>query len=359
MVDTKILQVKQDVTSYAFEIGEDEVAVINFIVRETAGAASLYGSNDTVTTNINFGTGPNVEIITIGNGDSLLNFGADLEINGDFSIGGNIVLINQSAGVGTDAAFAIERGLDGQDSLIYWDETNDQFEIGFGQTSGGVSIPSSPLGTYSDLKVNNLLLDGSTVTGAGALSFISAGTETNLILGARSVSINFNDANNTTLDELYSATSIVGALNEAKTGNVEIKGLGNTYINGEAIAISRGQLVYISDTDEVSLAIAASNNNLANPIGVVKDATIDSGLTGIIGSNGVFQVRFESGLSLVAGQEVYLSSTTSGAATNIRPATAGNIIQPIGILKDILSYNGTSNFIAEVNLAFGQKAQIN
>lgn len=361
MVDKKLLKI--DLTSMTVnseEIPETDAAVVNFLVRDSAGNASLYGTNDTVTTSIELGTGPNIVDITIGNGTSDLNFLGNLDINGDLATSSAIALLNKSVVSGTDAAYAIERGLTGDDTLLFWNETSDRFELGFAETSGGASLPSAPLGTFADLKVNNLLLDSTAITADGALAITADNTAftSDLSFSARGATIALNDASNLNLDSLYTATSVIGALNEVKNGDTEINGLGSTYTNGEATAITRGQLVYVSTTDTVMLADASSNNDEARAVGAVVNNSVAASGSAIIGSHGLFRVRFESGLTLTAGQEIFLSASTAGSATNVSPSASGNIIQSLGTLKNLLSYDGSSNLLAEVQLIPGTKSGI-
>lgn len=358
MVDKKLLKVN-GVRAHPFEIPETEAAIVNFIVRDTAGTGSLYGSDDSVTTAVEFATGPNITRVTIGNSTADLNFLGDLDLNGDVGTSGQVAIINKSAGGGTNAAYAIERGLTGEDALLFWNETSDQFELGFGQTSAGTTLPAAPLSTYADLKINNLLLDSTAITADADLTITANTSTSDLALSARTASINLNDVDNLVLDSLYTATSIIGALNEIKGGDTEISGVGITYTNGEATSITRGQLVYISSTDTIMLSDASADDDEADVVGVVVNTSpVTAGSAAIIGSSGVFTVRFESGLTLSAGQEIFLSASTSGSATNVRPSSSVNIVQSIGTLKDTLSYNGVGNLFAQVHLIAGTKAAI-
>jgi len=106
-------------------------------------------------------------------------------------------------------------------------------------------------------------------------------------------------------------------------------------------------------------ANATADNNLARIIGFVFPgggiASAASGLVTIEG--GSVRARFVGGLTLVDGDEIFLS-TTSGRVTNVAPSTSGNVAQSIGILTDPLAYDGATDFIAEIQIVRGSKLVI-
>lgn len=71
--------------------------------------------------------------------------------------------------------------------------------------------------------------------------------------------------------------------------------------------------------------------------------------TGVVCTSGTFPVLFVSGLSPVAGNVVYLSNTVAGRATTVAPATSGQYIIVLGILKDATGYNSGTGSALPVN----------
>ena len=101
-----------------------------------------------------------------------------------------------------------------------------------------------------------------------------------------------------------------------------------------------GQVVYLNGTDDsVDLANATTNNALANAIAFVVDATILTTASGSFATSGTATVRLVTGLKVNAGDAIYLS-TTAGSCTNVAPATTGNVVLPLGFVKNNLTYDG-------------------
>jgi hypothetical protein len=344
---------KADNRAHQAEIAEGEAAILAIIKRETAGTASFYGPDDSNTTTVYFGTGSAVTDIFIGNSTSDISFQGDVTVNGSFGTTDDLILINNLSSTGDPSGFAIERGSTGDDSLIYWAETVDRFEVGLFDTVLGTTAPAGTLTNFSDLKINNLLLDSTAITADGALTVTATGAAIDLTFGARGSTMTLNESGNTSLVG-FTATTILGAFNELKTsGSGSTTYISNDYTNGEAGAITEGQLVYISTTDTVKLASAASNNSLAKMVGAVGVTSIASSSSDSIRSEGITNIKFEISLTLSAGDEIFLSPSTAGSATNIRPSGSGNVIKSIGSIKDPGTYDGNTNLLAEVHLISG------
>jgi hypothetical protein len=343
---------RADNRSHQAEIAETEAAILAITKRETSGTISLYGLDDIFTTTVYFGTGSAVTDITIGNSTSTTSFQGDLTVTGSFGTVDDLLLINNFSTSGNPSGFAVERGSTGDDALIYWEEFGDRFELGFFDTVSGTTAPAGTLTNFSDLKINNLLLDSTDITADGALTVTATGAN-DLAFTARGSTINLNESGNTSLVG-FTATTILGAFNELKTsGSSSITYISNDYTNGEAGSITEGQLVYISTTDTVKLASAASNNSLAKMVGVVGVTSIATSSSDTIRSEGVTNVKFELSLALSAGDEIFLSASTAGSATNIKPSGSGNVIKSIGSIKDLGTYDGNTNLLAEAHLIPG------
>jgi len=97
-----------------------------------------------------------------------------------------------------------------------------------------------------------------------------------------------------------------------------------------------GQVYVIIDDDTVNLGIATSLLACEAVFGTW-DAT-NLGLRVIRGYPNT--VRLEPALIPISGQPLYVSESTPGLATNIKPVTIGNYLKPIGYILNSLSYNG-------------------
>jgi hypothetical protein len=135
-------------------------------------------------------------------------------------------------------------------------------------------------------------------------------------------------------------------------------GLQVTLTNGNAGAITRGQVVYLSGTNTADLALAATDTALADYVAFVQDASISAAASGsfVPGGSGTAVVRLHPGLTPTAGQRVYLSSTIAGSCHTTIPGTSGNVRQPVGNIKDPLTYDGGADLLVEVVLKNGNKA---
>jgi hypothetical protein len=339
--------------AHAQEFAENDAAILIGISRDTSGEGAIFGPLDSVTTEIEFANGTAVTDIFIGGNTT---FNGDVYSSQQLKISDDIVLLRSGLGTGGAGALINERGTTGDDFLVLWSETNTRFEIGLADTTAGASVPTA-LSTFSDIKINNLLLDSTAITADAALT-VSATGSTDLTFGARSSTITLNDAVNTTVSG-FTNTSIIGILNELKTGTgTEPASLGSDYTNGEVSAITEGQIVYISANDTVKLTDASSLTVAANFIGAVGESSIAASSSGSIEYEGVINVKFELSLALSAGDEVFLSGSTPGSATNVKPSGSGNVVQSIGQIKDVGTYDGSSNLLAEVHLVRGSQTTL-
>ena len=92
-----------------------------------------------------------------------------------------------------------------------------------------------------------------------------------------------------------------------------------------------GQIAYASGDSQLDLASAA-NPSTSQVLGLYRgtDAAQVSG-------GGL--MLLEPGLTPTAGDTLYLSPTTAGAATNIAPSASGQSIVILGLLQDATGYN--------------------
>jgi hypothetical protein len=107
--------------------------------------------------------------------------------------------------------------------------------------------------------------------------------------------------------------------------------------NTEAAPMVRGHVVGLITGQrraEWAGAAAAANKEW---VGIVTEP-IAANETGIVRTDGYAYVLFDTGLTPVAGEEVFLSETP-GLATNVAPVTPGAFIVRIGTIGDASFYD--------------------
>lgn len=149
-----------------------------------------------------------------------------------------------------------------------------------------------------------------------------------------------------------------GAGNTGWTALGAASSVSNAYTNGEAGPITQGQVVYISAGNTVKLAVAGADDALSRGFGVVVPASIASGVQGLVADRGKLPAQLEPGLTLVAGEEVFLSASVAGSLTNVAPAGAGEVIHSMGYLAAVGAYDGTTTLLATVQLRDGPRAVV-
>jgi hypothetical protein len=184
----------------------------------------------------------------------------------------------------------------------------------------------------SEVELNGLAIDVN-ATGAVAIDAVTAsnftvsGAAADLTLGARATTITLNDAANTTLDALFTATSLIGAINEVKTANA-----GNsTPVFAASEIITAGQVLYVDwDAGNARVGVYIADNTAPgkqNPIGVA----INGGIIGAdiyIATQGQNVVVNSVIGATTEGAPAYL--TTTGGVTLTPPSTSGHTSQIIG-----------------------------
>lgn len=110
------------------------------------------------TSPIEIGTLNNVAV-TVGNSTG------GVTINGDISLGGDLVQLREGALIGADAGFGIDRGSGANDAIIAWSDLAGTWVFGLADLSSGMAVPLDS--ALSNLKAGNLTLiksGGTTIT---------------------------------------------------------------------------------------------------------------------------------------------------------------------------------------------------
>jgi len=160
-------------------------------------------------------------------------------------------------------------------------------------------------------------------TASGGLTLESTGVTvdgltSDIVFSANSMAspIFLNEPGDTDLDGSFAASSIIGALNELKTGSSD------RFTLNAAATITAGQVVIVNGSGTVDLAdadngdqfvagIALTSNTIGNPV-IVQTSGIVGGLSG-----------------LTAGTRYYLD-TVAGGLTSTAPVGSGDLVIELG-----------------------------
>jgi hypothetical protein len=110
--------------------------------------------------------------------------------------------------------------------------------------------------------------------------------------------------------------------------------------------ITVGEIVRVSGARTVSLAQANSSANLRGTLGVSQSGRAGTGGPVVVVTAGRARIRCVTGLTLAAGDTLYVSASQAGAATNVKPANAF----PVGTVEDSTGY-ATANPYVTGNIA--------
>jgi hypothetical protein len=328
------------------------------LVSTTTGTAAF----DSGTTGaVNVGTGASAKTVTVGSvtgaaattlragtGAMTLTAGGIFDVNatGAVTIDGTTVGITSA----TTNAITIDSG------------TTGAVNIGTGASAKTVTVGNA---ASTEVQFDAILMDIN--GGTGGVTIDAAATGDIALTAANNAAsditfqahgsavIPFNTAGDPNLDT--TATDIVGAINELQAGAGASNAIVETLTNANAGTMTVGQVVYVTATnDGVDFADATSNVAAANGIAFVQDATILTTDPGNFVTGGTATVKLVAGLgAITSGTTVYLS-TTAGSCTTVVPATTGNVIQPIGRIKNNLTYDGTADFLVDMIISFGNRS---
>lgn len=253
--------------------------------------------------------------------------------------------------VDTAAIFLRTPGIDGGtallgDVLTLIDPVSGEAE--FQTPTGGTASLPYGLATQSPAGVYTATIAGVTSLTAGDVFIIKFDSEND---GASTLNINALGA-----IDIFKNTDVKIASGDIKTNqtielvydgtNFQAIGLISSQLvayvhNAEGAVITKGQVVYAyqasGDKMSVKLARADTDATSAKTIGLVYDASIGIGGEGYIIIQGVIEGINTAAFS--AGDTLYLSGTTYGAATNVKPYAPIHLVY-VGIVERANAGNG-------------------
>jgi len=359
-----------DADAFAINVGTG-AAARTITVGNSTGATSVVLNSGTGA--INVGTNAIAHTITLGNstgatsvvldaGTGAINVGTNAiahTITLGNSTGATSVVLDSGTGainVGTNAiAHTITLGNSTGATSVVLDSGTGAINVGTNAVAHTIAVGNTTGATAVTIDAGS---GGISLDTAVASNFTVSGASADLTLGARGSTITLNQSGEASLQN-FTATSIIGALNELKDG---ASALHNTYTNNSGVTtIDEGMPVYIVTTDnKVSPAHATTDAVTANAVGFAEGSIAASG-SGFIVTEGVATVRLrdasEGELTPAAGSEVFLSTTT-GKCSTAAPATSGNVVLSIGFVKDASAYVTVTNPLVEVQLVRGSKSVV-
>lgn len=229
-----------------------------------------------------------------------------------------------------------------------WNNTSGNITIQT-TTSGNIALTSAGSLSTSSATTSSLSATSTmTITGTTALNLTASGAS-DITFTGRGQAYTFNQASDTAFSPGITATSIIGAINQAYASAGMASGVGIAWTNNDGTnAIARGSPVYIIAASKVANATAASDNSAAQMIGFA-NVQISAAGTGTVLVDGVVSMLFKSGDTVPSiGAEIFLKESapttasliTSSWVTGTAPSTTGNVVLSVGFLKDDL---GTSS----------------
>lgn len=181
------------------------------------------------------------------------------------------------------------------------------------------------------------------VTGSGNINLPNNGTSRFQIEGV-SVGSTVTAANLNTLTNGSDATGLHYHTDVGSAGNVALSGLTTT-------GVTTGFVGYVSANNTI-LKAKADSMSTAKVVGV------NSGTAGELEVAGAVDAQFVAGLTLAAGDFVYLSAATAGQLTNVAPTTDGQVVLKVGVVLNTTAYTGTAGDLANIVLQVGTPVQL-
>jgi len=139
-----------------------------------------------------------------------------------------------------------------------------------------------------------------------------------------------------------------------------VNATGGAFPEGALIAPGGADAAFGGDLD-AQLATAADISVIAaNVLGVVTESggVASGGGIGTMAFAGPVRVLLVIGLTLITGQDIYLSAATPGRGTNVAPSGVGVSVQRVGTLVGKLTYTGAGEALAYVLMFPAQRTEV-
>lgn len=186
-------------------------------------------------------------------------------------------------------------------------------------TSSGISLKAG--GT----ELMSIASGSIQIKNAGTVFSAAAGTIINLHNDGRW------QINGSNVASTFDATATAVLTNGSNADSYHVHAAGasaQTVIAGlTTTGLADGDLGYISASDTAVKAIATAMST-AIVIGANEGTSGSMTVAGVIENQNV-----EAGITILAGERLYLSDATAGTVTNVAPSASGSVIAPVGVAK--------------------------
>lgn len=291
---------------------------------DTAAAGTMnIGTTNAATINVGAGVGTTTILAA-----------ADVTISGDLTVNGTTTTINTTNLTVTDALIYANNGganpsFAGMawdqgaalDVIMDWNPTNARMEFGRFNTTGGTTVPSGPLTTLIDVRVNDLSLAGTAVTADAGLTVTAtaaalnlAATGANLIQFTTNGASRWNVASTGHLLANIDNTLDIGATGATRPRRVYV---GTEVVVGNTITIGSST---IASSTSLNITSAAGTGGGAGSI-----LTVTSGAGDGVGAGGTAAFAAGAGGATGAGGTTAIIGGAGGATSG-----AGGVVNVLG-----------------------------
>lgn len=255
--------------------------------------------------------------------------GASAGASGTAGVGGNVSITGGAAGSDAGGTGAL----------------GGSVSIAAGAGSGAVADGNINIGITNTANIAigaagaAVFIDGDSfsIDATAASNLTVSGAAADLTLGARGATITLNESGDTTLDGGFTATSIVGALNElfasSGSGSTEL-----TYDTTAGETLVAGNLVCMDNDGGTPRAFLTDINETAereNPVGIAKaGAAATAAVTVIVGGKVAIPDALWASVPVVGdvGKKVYADGASNGEYTLTPPTASGDNQIRVGIV---------------------------
>ena len=134
-----------------------------------------------------------------------------------------------------------------------------------------------------------------------------------------------------------------------RSSDVSASYLHELLTNAAGSNLAVGEVVRISADSAITRSQADSAANAQGTVGVAGMPIANGGIGPVV-TEGQSVVLLEAGLvGVAAGQTLWVSPTTPGRATNVKPSGVGEVELCVGIIKNASGYAGNNTVVADVD----------
>jgi len=217
------------------------------------------------------------------------------------------------------------------------DDTITIDTLASGTISVGADAVDGSLNFGTGAAVKTVTVGSLTTTSA---TTVQSGATGDITLDARGMTtpITLNQTGDLDLDGGFTATSIIGALNELLSATSA--GAGQVVVDSITTGLTVGAPVYLTTTADTYAHCDADAAGTSDWVGFVK--TVGGLGTGEVVMAGKTDAAFEVGLTITVGDALFLSTVT-GRVTNVAPSGVGDTVYELGYCNEVQAGGSTTD----------------